>query len=86
MLETIIDLVSVIRRHLLVDGDELVKVADAAMLIIACLVDPMALFTLLLAFGALFRQVLLEVLAWHFDQVACVTGDELVWTIAEMVI
>jgi len=56
------------------------------LLIAARLVDSMALFALLLALGTLFGQVLLEVLARDLDQVACVTGDELVWTLAKMVV
>ncbi len=58
---------------------------DAAVFLVAGLVDAMALFALNLAFGALLCQMLLHVLARHLYQVACVTRNQLVWTICQMV-
>ncbi len=86
LLETIINLVSVVCCHFFVKRDEFVKVTDAAVLLITSLVDAMAFFALNLAFGALFCQMLFHVLAWHLHHVACVTRNEFVWTLNQMVL
>jgi hypothetical protein len=86
LLETVIDLITVISCDFLVDRDQFVKMADAAVLFIACFVDTMALWTLKLTFGALFGQMLLQVLAGNLYQVACVTWDELIGTFVQMVL
>ena len=46
---------------------------DAAVLLVARLVDSMALWALLLAFGALICQVTLKILSGNFNELAGVT-------------
>ena len=52
LLKAFIDLSTIVRGNLFVNHDQLVQVADTAVLLIARLVDTMALWALLLAFGA----------------------------------
>ena len=52
LLKAFIDLSTIVRGNLFVNHDQLVQVTDTAVLLIARLVDTMALWALLLAFGA----------------------------------
>ena len=52
LLKAFIDLSTIVRGNLFVNHDQLVQVADTAVLLITSLEDTMALWALLLAFGA----------------------------------
>ena len=77
LLEALIDLRSVIRGHFFVHHDQLVKMTDAAVLLITSLVDTVALGALLLAFGTLIFQVTLEILPGYLHKLACIAGHGL---------
>lgn len=84
LLETLVDLRTVVRSDLFVDHDELVKVADAAVRIVTSLVNAMAFWALLLALGTLVFQMSLQILSRYLDELACVTRDQLHWTHRKM--
>lgn len=77
LLEAFVDLSAILARSLLVEHDELVQVADAAVRIVAGLVNTVALVALDLTFGALVGQVLPHVLSRDLRKLACVTENRL---------
>ena len=77
LLESLVDLLSIISRDSLDFLNEFVKVTCAAVcLVLRSLVYPMALFTLLLALRTLAFEVTLEVLAGYFNKLASTTTDK----------
>ena len=86
LLESFVDLLSIVSGLLLTFLNQPVEVTDAAVvLVLRSLVDPMALSTLLLALGTLTFEVSLEVLARDFNDLASDTGDKLHWADAQMI-